>query len=176
MAEKRRTSLRNHDYYSLRHFQSNWALETHKLETWILSQFMKMRPYESIKFCSPLYESTKFSKRLVCFGRKEAYGNAKPWVLLVGSFPIKLGSRNAKIRNSKIAATYENATIRKFEFWHVASVFWQKRSVGYGEAMTFIRWGISNPIGLSKRTNPKPEYYCNLRKCDRTKVRNSVSG
>ena len=77
-----------------------------------LPQVSKMRPYESTKLHAPPYRSTEFSERLVCFSQKAAYFMAKPWVLLVGSFPIKLGSQNGKIRYSKIAATYENATVR----------------------------------------------------------------
>ena len=76
----------------------------------------------------------EISNVVIFFGRKVAYVFAKRWDLLVRMFPIKLGSRNAKIKNSKIAATYESATVRNLEFSLAASVFWQKSGVRHGEA------------------------------------------
>ena len=134
LVEKQRSSWRSHD------FQSIWALETNKSETWKLSQFTKMRSYESMKFRTAPYKRTKLRTRLVFFGRKAAM------ILLVGSFPIKLKRSNPKLRN------YRN--LRKCDRTKVRNIvrdyfFWPKSSVRRGEAMSFT--GLLFPIKFGSR-------------------------
>ena len=70
------------------------------------------------------------------FCPKAAYVMAKWWFLLVGPFQIKLGSRNAQIRNLKTIAFYENATVRKYE---VSYATVRKKEISYAASFLFAK-------------------------------------